>query len=315
MRKILLYLAVLCALAASISPLNAAEKKEKNEIVSGVFINRIVSFDIKTGEAVLDFWYWRLSPNKEMTLSSLELCNGYMKPQLAETIKMEKDGLYYQEQRYLATVYSKIDLKRFPFDSHTVTLLFEDSNLSEDQMVFKPDLQSSGIDPEFQMNEWEVKNVFHSVRSYRYRIKSGHIGSSYSRHCIEINLARRGSVIQKLFRYFWPIFVSVLVGIVALFIRVKDLGPRFTMAVGSLFANVGCSYSLAEKLPKSPSATCAEIFSYVSLGVIIILMTESIISLAIYNHGGAKASRRLDFGTFCLTLFVYGAIFFWLVRM
>lgn len=321
MKKISLLFTIFTVLFSFVFTLYAAddsEKKEKAVVTSGVLINRIDSFDIKTGEALIDFWYWSVA-EFENQLSTLELCNGHLEPQLMDTVRMEKDGLYYESQRYLATVYGGINLNRFPFDQQTVSLVFEDSNLTEDDMIFKPDLLNSGYDKQYQMCEWDIKKISYSVKSYRYETSFGYLdipsgqGSTYSRLCVDLELDRRGSIMQKVFKYFWTIFVSVIVGLLAMFISVKNLGPRFSMAIGSLFANVGCSYTLSEKLPKSPSPTCAEIISYISLGIIFIVLAESILSLTLYNHGKEHLSKKLDHGTFFLALIAYGVSCAWMI--
>ena len=94
-------------------------------------------------------------------------------------------------------------------------------------------------------------------------------------------------------------------GLVSLFIRVCDLDGRFGMEVGSLFANVGCSFILVEKLPESPGLSLAEHVSYFSLGFIMLFIVESIISLALYNRDRQALSRKLDIGTFVAGIFGY----------
>jgi len=80
--------------------------------------------------------------------------------------------------------------------------------------------------------------------------------------------------------------------------------------VGALFANVGCSFLLSDKLPQSPGVSLAEWVSYISLGFIMLFLVESILSLAIYNNGHTTFSRRMDFCVFALSIVAYGGIWF-----
>ncbi len=314
MKKFLYTLATVFTLFTCI----ADETQKNNPLVyqSGIYINRINSFDMKSGIAEVDFWYWVITEKEEASLQNLELSNGKLEP-LGEVIRQQLGDKFYASRRYIATANCLIDTSRFPFDKQSITLLFEDGAYTSDQMTFKPDINNSGIDPAFKMNEWTITNVSYNVGGHNYPTSFGYLdipsgqGSDYSQFCVKLELVRTGSMLQKLFKYFWAIFISVIVGLFALLIRVCDLDGRFGMAVGSLFANVGCSFILSEQLPQSPNLSLAELVSYVSLGFIMVFLVESIISLAIFNRGREKASKILDFGTFYASIIAYGIM--WLI--
>ncbi|MBO4646864.1 MAG: hypothetical protein J5806_01760 [Lentisphaeria bacterium] len=296
-----------CFISAELPAEDASPKKFRN----GVFVNRINDFDVKKGTAEVDFWYWLISDDSGATLQNLELSNGKMEP-VGEIITQKRNGLYYLSRRYIAQVQCKLDLEKFPFDEQRIVLSFEDSDLTCDQMVFVPDTANSGIDPSFSMNEWDILKIEYEIGKHHYTSSFGYLdipsgqGSDYSQFNAIITLSRRGSVMQKLFKYFWAVVVSVIVGLFSLLIRVCDLDGRFGMAVGALFANVGCSFLLSDKLPESPTVSTAEWVSYISLGFIMLFLVESIISLAIYNRDYTKFSKWLDWGTFIVSIAGYG---------
>lgn len=284
---------------------------------SGIFINRINDFDVKTGTAEVDFWYWAVCDGPKPQLQNLELSNGKLES-VGDEITQTKGGRTYVSRRYIAQAKCLVDISRFPFDRQQIRLSFEDSELTDDQMVFVPDKLNSGIDAAFRMNEWEVKKIEYRVDRHHYASSFGYLnipsgqGSDYSQLNVLITLQRRGSLMQKVFKYFWAVVVSVIVGLFSLLIRVCDLDGRFGMAVGALFANVGCSFLLSDKLPESPGVSLAEWVSYISLGFIMLFLVESIVSLAIYNSGRRKLSRWLDFGVFALSLTCYSVVWFFL---
>ena len=286
---------------------------------SGVFINRINNFDVKSGTAEVDLWYWVVCAdnNGEPSLDKLELSNGKLEA-VGETIKQHQDGKYYISRRYIAEAKCRVDMSRFPFDQQKLVLSFEDSELAKEDMLFEPDEANSGIDKAFEMNEWEVKGIKYGVSSHHYPSNFGYLdtpsgqGSDYSQFTVEITLDRRGSSCQKLFKYFWAVVISVIVGLFALLIRVCDLDGRFGMAVGALFANVGCSFLLSDKLPESPGVSVAEWVSYISRGFIMLFLVESIVSLAIFNSGREKLSRMIDYYVFGISTGLYIIMWFFI---
>ncbi|MBQ7209188.1 MAG: hypothetical protein IJS01_15440 [Lentisphaeria bacterium] len=280
-----------------------AQNPEKLEV--GIYVNRIDSFDIKTGTASIDFWLWgRRSGSSKPILATLEISNGQIQ-KTGEIIKKQKGNIFYEAKRYSAIVACRVNLKKFPFDKQTIKICIEDNELLIDQMIFSADTKNSRIDPSWRLNEWNISPLRCFSDDHLYPTSFGDPdvneadGSSrYSRLNVEMDLARNGDFLSKCFKYFWAIIVSAAVGLAALWIRVVDCDARFGMTVGALFANVGCSFIIADKLPDSPELTVAELVSYVSLGVILILLLESIISLWLYNHEKTAVSRRLDHWSF-----------------
>lgn len=294
-----------CALTAS-----AEEAAAPKTYTCGVFINRINNFDVISGTAEVDFWYWSVSKSADVSLQNLELSNGQARA-VGEEVKQDQDGLYYVSRRYIATVNCQIDTTKFPFDSQVIPLIFEDSELTTDQLVFQPDKANSGIDPAFRMNNWLIQSISYKVAVHHYPSSFGYLdipsgqGSDYAQYIVEITLSRRGSVFQKILKFFWAMGISVLVGLFALLIRIRDLAARFGMATGALFANVGCSYLLAEQLPQSPSVSLAEQAGYLSLGLILFTLVISIFSLGLFHLDRENWCRWLDRGAFCIGITSY----------
>jgi len=289
-----------------------AHSPEKLEL--GIYINRIDAFDIKTGTAKIDFWLWgRRTGNNKPILATLEISNGQVL-QSGEIIKKQEGKIYYECKRYSAIIACRVNLKKFPFDKQTLKICIEDSESLIDQMIFSADKKNSRIDPSWRLNEWSISELRCFSDDHLYPtsfgdpdVKEADGSSRYSRLNIEVDLIRNGDFMSKCFKYFWAIIVSAIVGLAALWIRVIDCDARFGMTVGALFANVGCSFIIAEKLPDSPELTVAELVSYISLGVILILLLESIISLWIYNQEKVITSKRLDHIAFWGISAIYSA--------
>ena len=310
------FISMFCALGI-LSFENLASSPSLKKFHAGIYINRINDFNVKTGTAEVDFWYWVVCNDENVSLQNLDLSNGKLKS-VGDVITQKKDGRFYISCRYIAYAKCILDMRNFPFDEQCITLSFEDGDLTSDLMVFVPDAVNSGIDPTSQMNGWKVKNIEYKVGEHYYPSTFGDLdittgqGSSYSQFKVNIFLTRRGSFWEIMFKYFWAVSVAVIVGLFSLLIRVRDLDGRFGMAVGALFAHVGCSFLISEMLPPSPSISTAELVSGISLGFIMLFLIESIISLNLYNGGHKKFSRWLDFSVFSFSILCLGGICFFI---
>ncbi len=284
----------------------------------GIFINRINSFDVKSGVAEIDFWLWLTSENPKLSIQNLELSNGELE-KIGDPICQSGEELYYVSQRCVARAKCRVAMARFPFDEQQIILSFEDSESTADLLTFIPDGENSGIDPAFAMNEWEIETIEYQTGIHNYPTSFGYLdipsgqGSDYAQFIVEITVSRRGSLLQKSFKYFWAVAVSVIVGLFSLLIQVCELDARFGMAVGALFANVGCSFLLADQLPQAPCVSIAEKVSYVSLGAIMIILMESIFSLAIHKKINERISRRLDLWAFFTLMIGYTTVWFFIL--
>ena len=186
----------------------AAPPPAAKEFRSGVYVNRIYSFDVRNGTAEVDFWYWMICDDEKASLQNLELSNGRLEA-IEDAIVQKQNGKCYVSRRYLAKVQCRLDMSRFPFDHQRIFLSFEDDELTSDKMVFVPDVANSGIDPNFQMNEWVIEGIDYKVGTHHYPSSFGYLnipsgqGSDYSQFDVMMTLSRRGSFVQKLFKYFF----------------------------------------------------------------------------------------------------------------
>jgi len=97
------------------------------------------------------------------------------------------------------------------------------------------------------------------------------------------------------FKMFQTLFVAVAVALLACFIKPIHVDPRFGLGVGALFAAAANSYLIGTYVPVTNEFSLADIINLFGIGTILVTLTESTISLWIYETlGNAALSRRLD---------------------
>jgi hypothetical protein len=111
------------------------------------------------------------------------------------------------------------------------------------------------------------------------------------------------------FKMFQSLFVAVVLALLAFFIRPTEVDPRFGLGVGGLFAAVANAYVISSLVPDTGNLALADIINGVGIGVILLTVVQSTISLHLFASRGEEAlSRRFDRLSFAIILPCY--IFF-----
>ncbi|MGC8949625.1 MAG: hypothetical protein ACP5OK_09880, partial [Thermoprotei archaeon] len=61
----------------------------------------------------------------------------------------------YVEYRVKATFVQQYDFKSFPFDVQNLNIVIEDKSLNLTKLVFVPDFEESGLDPQAYVVGWK----------------------------------------------------------------------------------------------------------------------------------------------------------------
>lgn len=104
-------------------------------------------------------------------------------------------------------------------------------------------------------------------------------------------------------KMFQALFVSVAVALLTCFIKPIHVDPRFGLGVGGLFATVANAYFVGSLVPESNEFSLADIVNLLGIVTILLSLTQSTLSLHVYDALGQPAlSRRFDRAGFWTTL-------------
>ena len=104
-------------------------------------------------------------------------------------------------------------------------------------------------------------------------------------------------------KMFQALFISVAVALLTCFIKPIHVDPRFGLGVGGLFATVANAYFVGSLVPESNEFSLADIVNLLGIVTILLSLTQSTLSLHVYETLGRPAlSRRFDRVGFWTTL-------------
>lgn len=228
-------------------------------------------------------------------------------------------GEHFVLQR-LSLTYTKIfRIVNFPLDRHLLLASFENSAHPRQDLLFVPDQDTSAVSSRVAMTGYRVLRS-HAVESpHSYQTSRGIPGAAadqrgtWSQPRFAIVIDRNGwGLMLKMFQ---ALFVSVAVALLACFIKPIHVDPRFGLGVGGLFAAVANSYLVGTYVPESSEFSLADAINLLGIGTILVSLTQSTISLWIYESlGNQRLSRQFDRVSFwtILTVFLASLLLFFI---
>lgn len=230
-------------------------------------------------------------------------------------------GSHYVHRRLELEFRRNFRVVNFPLDRHLLLASFENSVHPRDELLFVPDDAASAVSRRVATAGYRVER-FHAVENpHSYLTSRGwpafppERSGTWSQPRFAIEIGRSGwGLFLKMFQ---ALFVSVGVALLACFIKPIHVDPRFGLGVGALFAAVANGYLVGTYIPESGEFSLADVVNLLGIGTILLSMTQSTISLWIYEtRDDPAASRRFDRVSFwailggfvtALTLLVAGA--------
>ncbi len=291
---------------------------EVRKVSVGIYVNQVKSIEMIQNEYVVDFWVWfrfksdKHKPEAEQykPLDNFEIIGGIVEDRIADQMDELGNGDTYAAVRIIARIKKYFDVTRFPLDDHVLTIELEDTKNEEHLTRFEADTVNSQVDPAVRTPGWNLTASRALVKRHTYSTNYGDSRlppgkeTSYSRFVFEMELQRPG--LGYLFKLFWSIYLSVIIGFIALLIKPTDLDPRFGLGVGAIFAAAASSYVVNAALPPTNLLTLSDKVNMISVGFIFLSLFESILSLRFYYRDKVQAAKWLDRICFWALMAGYG---------
>lgn len=277
----------------------------------GIYLVSLSDVNLRDGTCVADFWVWFRWLNADIRpLQTIEVIDGTIDTKTGESTKMLRDDYQYACHRLRATIRQKWNVSRFPLDTQRIVIALEDAVLEADQLILISDQSGSRISPAVSVPGWSLGTFAVRAETQAYETNYGDTdlppgaSAEYSRVIVTLDLFRPG--MGLFFKLFTGLFVAVGIALVSIAIRPTDLDPRFGLPVGAMFASFASQYVIASVLPATSEFTLADQLHVLAVGVIFLVLLESVVSLFLTYADRTWIARRLDAG--CLVLLLAATI-------
>lgn len=237
-----------------VSPSDAGPTRVK----VGVYVLNISKFDTASGSFNADF-YLSFTSDNSSNPGAFEFSNGRA-TSLDKSVD-EPDMKFYRIQASLA---DNLNLSRYPFDRHNITIELEDKEQTVNSQVYEVSREDSGLDPAVQISGWELDGWNAAVNEHYY----APYGTTFSRYVFSMQIHR--SVTAAILKTILPALTILLVGLLSLVLSPDKIIPRLTLSSASLTAIVLFHLNMTSSLPPLAYLTFGDrfmLFNYVALAL------------------------------------------------
>lgn len=254
---------------------------EPVRVYVGVYVLNLGRFELATGAYTVDF-YLSLRAERPIAMDEFEFMNGR-----AATIDRLIDTPTEKFYRIQANLSQNLDLRRYPFDEHLLTIELEDKRRTVNELVYVVDEKACGVDPSVIVVGWRLAGWEATVTTHEYTIYE----ETYSRFVFGLRIRR--VTLNAVIKSFLPIVCMLLVGFLSLLLTPDKVTTRLTLNISTLLGAVMFHVNLTSSIPPVGYLTLADrvmIATYLIL-VLILLSGVAILRWAEREEKKAQAKR------------------------
>jgi hypothetical protein len=277
-------------------------------VKTGIYITSIHDIDFKQKEYAITFWLWLKYKNKDFDfMQNLEVPQAKSVTRSFATTDTS-DNQVYLLMKMQCIMKDTWRIRNFPFDKQRLRLSIENSQYDSKSLVFVPDTVGKNYDPRFTLSGWRINNCVISIGIKKYETTFGDPTltvphSEYSSFKAILNISRdAGGLFWKMFL---GMYIAFLIAYICFYIDPDEMGSRFGLTVGALFAVIGNKYIIDSSLPETTSFTLVDTLHGVTLFFIFAIIAATAYSLKLVKENKPIKAKKFDMVAAQVSLLVY----------
>jgi hypothetical protein len=303
-----------------------------DKVTVGVFINDVQDIDLSSENFTADIYLWmrwknpKIDPsttiesmNSEGTQNTTSSTSGGLggAPLYDAPIDMP-DGSKYQVLRYQGVFSRKMNLKKYPFDTQILEMVFEDKRSDISQIEFVPDVNPITVNDGGSMSipGYVLGSPSFTVAAHKYPTNFGNISANadipYSRIIIALPVTR--DVLPYLVKIVLPIFIVILITSLIYLLPARLEDARTGIGVTAMLTIVALQWTTDATLPAVEYLTLLDMVYIVSMVYILAAMAYTVLASRRNRQEMAEAlSVALDRRVGVISLVAYISVLTWTV--
>jgi hypothetical protein len=246
---------------------SGASSESPANVKVGVYLLSLGKLDTSTGSFTADF-YLSLSSDKPITIDRFEFFNGR-----ATSIDKSVDDPTEKFYRIQASLTDTLNLSRYPFDRHQMTIELEDKEQTVNTLVYQVSRDDSGLDPAVKLAGWEIKGWDAAVNQHYYAPWQ----TTFSQYVFSVQIQR--SDLAAILKTILPALIIVIVGVLSLFLSPDKIVPRLTLNTGAFTGAVLFHLNMTSSLPPLGYLTLGDRFMILNYLVLSLCLVSALVAL------------------------------------
>ncbi len=234
-------------------------------------------------EYIEDIW----SPN-------IEVLNGRnLKELFPQNVEIDKEGNVQYRQRYYGNMSSQLDLKKFPFDTQTLTISLVSVSFEPSELDLSFNADRSGRMEYFSSTDWDIGAGEGSASIFKSTTSSLN-QAEFIRPMIKYNFPAKRHIFFYLWKVILPLLIIVFMSWAIFYIDPIHVGPQLGLAATSILTLIAFLFSLGRILPPIAYLTKIDFFVYSSLAMVFLAFGEAVLTMHLGGIGEIDKAKRID---------------------
>jgi len=239
-------------------------KAEPAKVNISVYVLSLGKLDLDRANVPADF-YLTFDCIDKCPPIDFELMNG----RISGSSKVE-DLPNRKMYRIYAELRPTIDLRRFPFDRQTISIVIEDKGLEKDDLVYTADLKKTGFDNDISLPGWTLGQWKASVADHDYDV----LGENYSRYMFSVEVSK--PLLNAFLKTLMPIVFIFLIVTFSYVIPVEKTDNRLSAATASLIGSVMFHVAITNQNPPLGYMTFADKIMLIVYGFLFLTIAYNV---------------------------------------
>jgi len=227
--------------------------------------------------------------NGQIWVPQLEMINAAAPRSRSEiAIMVSPDGTVRYAERFSASLSSKFDLRRFPFDQQRLIVIIHPFLVDGPRMKFRQDETSTWTASEFKtyssLAQWHLTSMHSELL-----IAPTYGGLTMPEARFEIDVERRSSF--YLWKVFLPLLLMVFLSWAVFWIEENDLSNQVQVAVTTILTVIAFAFAISATMPRLPYLTYIDAF-FLECYIYVFLAVVELMKV----HVTHRSEARRDLG-------------------
>lgn len=286
--------------AASLPPFHAASGQEPpgepNPVSVGMYIIDIHAIDLNSHSYGVDFYLWFRWRGEDLNPArTFEFMNPFdpesrVQSEVFDDVKPQPDGSRYQVIRCQGLFTSKFPVHRYPFDSQTIVIGIEDSQLGSPYQRYVADYDALILNREITLPGYRIGTPRLVIRDKTYATTFGDLSEpdvgAYSRAEFIVPISR--PPLPGVFKTFVPILLIVLCAGFSLLLDPEHVEARIGLAITALLTLVAMQFTMLGGLPEVAYLTLLDQVFLISFFYVLVVIGIVVYSTRIDQKGAIR---------------------------